>query len=139
MSNIQKQNKVTNRKLVSVEAAKDTDGSEISVYKYEVEKDGKVSTQTVKTRKTRKYENKYNTEQHSKSVVDAMIKYFNSYKFETSNQLEEFRLLTKNNEKLKLIVEHIFNTLQIKITQLQLKQLIATQLIEKMNVKISFN
>lgn len=139
MSGVQKTNKVTNRKLVSVEAAKDTDGSEISVYKYEVEKDGKVSTQTVKTRKTRKYENKYNTEQHSKSVVDAMIKYFNSYKFETSNQLEEFRLLTKNNEKLKLIVEHIFNTLQIKITQLQLKQLIATQLIERMNVKISFN
>ena len=139
MTSSPKTTKACNRKLVSITPSKDTDGSDISVYTYEVEKNGKVSTQTVKTRKTKKYEKKYNAEEHLQLVVDVLIKYFNNYKFENTNQLEEFRILTKNNEKLRTIVDHIFNTLQIKITQLQLKQLIATELIEKMNVKISFN
>ena len=49
------------RKLLSVETQKDSDGIPVSVYTYEVEKNGKTVVQTVKTRKTRKYkENKFN-------------------------------------------------------------------------------
>ncbi|MBO5141524.1 MAG: hypothetical protein J6C46_00750 [Clostridia bacterium] len=139
MSSQPKTSKTCNRTLKSVQPAKDTDGTDISVYTYEVEKNGKISTQTVKARKTKKYENKYNAEEHLKLVTDELIKYFNSYKFESANQLEEFRVLTKNNEKLRLIVDHIFTKLQVKITQLQLRQLIATEIINKMSVKISFN
>lgn len=134
------QNKITNRKLISVEPSTDSDGTEISIYTYEVEKNGRVTTQTVKTRKTRKYkDNKYVADEHDKLVIPELIKYFNTYKFETNNQLEEFYCMTKNNEKLKLIIEHLYNTLQIKLTQLQVKQLIATQLINKLTVKINFN
>ena len=133
------QTKTVNRKLVSIVPAKDSDGTEINIYTYEVEKNGKISTQTVKTRKTLKYKgNKYDANEHSQQVLDELIKYFNEYKFETSNQLEEFRIMTKNNEKLKIIVDHIYKTLQIKLTQLQLKQLIATQLIDRLSVKINF-
>lgn len=139
MSSQPKTSKTCNRTLKSVQPAKDTDGTDISVYTYEVEKNGKISTQTVKARKTKKYENKYNADEHLKLVTDELIKYFNNYKFENTNQLEEFRVLTKNNEKLRLIVDHIYSKLQVKITQLQLRQVIATQLIEKMSVKISFN
>ena len=128
------QTKTVNRKLVSIVPAKDSDGTEISIYTYEVEKNGKISTQTVKTRKTLKYKgNKYDANEHSQQVLDELIKYFNEYKFETSNQLEEFRIMTKNNEKLKIIVDHIYKTLQIKLTQLQLKQLI-----DRLSVKINF-
>ena len=134
------QTKITNRKLISVEPAKDNDGTEINVYKYEVTRNGKTTTQTVKTRKTNKYkENKYNPEEHKDLVVKELIKYFNTYKYETNNQLDEFRIMTKNNEKLKIIVDHLFTTLQVKLTQLQVKQLISTELITKMSVKISFN
>ena len=95
------QTKTVNRKLVSIVPAKDSDGTEINIYTYEVEKNGKISTQTVKTRKTLKYKgNKYDANEHSQQVLDELIKYFNEYKFETSNQLEEFRIMTKNNEKL---------------------------------------
>lgn len=139
MSTPTKTSKTCNRTLKSVQPAKDTDGTDISVYTYEVEKNGKISTQTVKARKTKKYENKYNAEEHLKLVTDELIKYFNSYKFESANQLEEFRVMTKNNEKLRMIVDHIFTKLQVKITQLQLRQLIATEIINKMSVKISFN
>ena len=139
MSSQPKTSKTCNRTLKSVQPGKDSDGTDISVYTYEVEKNGKISTQTVKARKTKKYENKYNAEEHLKLVSDELIKYFNSYKFESANQLEEFRVLTKNNEKLRLIVDHIFTKLQVKITQLQLRQLIATEIINKMSVKISFN
>jgi len=133
------QTKTVNRKLVSIVPAKDSDGTEINIYTYEVEKNGKISTQTVKTRKTLKYKgNKYDANEHSQQVLDELIKYFNEYKFETSNQLEEFRIMTKNNEKLKIIVDHIYKTLQIKLTQLQLKQLIATELINRLSVKINF-
>jgi len=133
------QTKTVNIKLVSIVPAKDSDGTEINIYTYEVEKNGKISTQTVKTRKTLKYKgNKYDANEHSQQVLDELIKYFNEYKFETSNQLEEFRIMTKNNEKLKIIVDHIYKTLQIKLTQLQLKQLIATQLIDRLSVKINF-
>ena len=108
------QNKTTNRKLLSVDPATDSDGSQINVYTYEVERNGKTSIQTVKTRKTHKYkDNKYNPNTDKKVVVDELIKYFNNYKYETGNQLEEFRVMSKSNEKLKIIVEHIFNTLQI--------------------------
>ena len=34
--------KTSNRKLISIESAKDTDGTDLSIYKYEVEKNGKV-------------------------------------------------------------------------------------------------
>lgn len=139
MSTPTKTSKTCNRTLKSIQPAKDTDGTDISVYTYEVEKNGKISTQTVKARKTKKYENKYNPEEHLKVVTDELIKYFNNYKFENANQLEEFRLLTKNNEKLRMIVDHIFTKLQIKITQLQLRQLIATEISDKMKVKILFN
>lgn len=132
-------NKTSNRKLLSVEPAKDSDGSNISVYKYEVEKNGKMSIQTVKTRKNPKYkDNKYIPEQHKSQVITELLNYFSNYKFESQNQLEEFRLLTKSNDKLKHIVDHIFNKLQVKITQLQLKQLIATEISNKITVKISF-
>lgn len=133
------QNKTTNRKLISVDPATDSDGSQINVYTYEVERNGKTSIQTVKTRKTHKYkDNKYNPNTDKKVVVDELIKYFNNYKYETGNQLEEFRVMSKSNEKLKIIVEHIFNTLQIKLTQLQIKQLIATDLINSLQVTIKF-
>ena len=134
------QNKTTNRKLISVNPSKDTDGTEISIYTYEVERNGRVTTQTVKTRKTRKYkDNKYVADEHKQTVVDELVKYFNNYKYENSNQLDEFYVMIKNNEKLKSIIEHLYNTLQIKLTQLQVKQLIATEIINKLNVKINFN
>lgn len=133
------QTKTTNRKLISVEPAKDNDGSEINVYKYEVTRNGKTTTQTVKTRKTNKYkENKYNPEEDKDKVVGELIKYFNNYKYTTLNYLDEFRVMTKSNEKLKIIVDHLFTTLQVKLTQLQVKQLINTELINRMSVKISF-
>lgn len=134
------QTKSTNRKLISVEPAKDDDGTEINIYKYEVTRNGKTTTQTVKTRKTNKYkENKYVPEEHKDLVVKELIKYFNNYKYESTNHLDEFRVLTKNNEKLRIIVDHLFTTLQVKLTQLQLKQLIIAELYSKMSVKISFN
>ena len=80
------------------------------------------------------FENKSN-----QTVVDELVKYFNNYKYENSNQLDEFYVMIKNNEKLKSIIEHLYNTLQIKLTQLQVKQLIATEIINKLNVKINFN
>ena len=133
------QSKTTNRKLLSVDPATDSDGSQINVYTYEVERNGKTSIQTVKTRKTHKYkDNKYDPNTHKETVVNELIKYFNSYKYETNNQLEEFRLMSKNNEKLKIIVDYIFTKLQIKLTQLQIKQLIATDLISRLQVNIKF-
>ena len=130
--------KTFNRKLVSVSSSKDSDGCDLSIYTYEVEKNGKVSTQIVKTRKTKKFEVKYNAEEHLKTVVDELIKYFNNYKFEMNNQLEEFKVMTRNSEKLKTIVDHIYDVLQIKLTQLQVKQLIATQIFDRIKVKINF-
>lgn len=132
--------KTTNRKLISVEPAKDNDGTEINIYKYEVTKNGKTSTQIVRTRKTNKYkENKYVQSEHKDLVVKELINYFNTYKYTSTNHIDEFRIMTKNNEKLKIIVDHIFTTLQVKLTQLQLKQLINAELINRMTVKISFN
>ena len=130
--------KTFNRKLVSVSSSKDSDGCDLSIYTYEVEKNGKVSTQIVKTRKTKKFEVKYNAEEHLKTVVNELIKYFNNYKFEMNNQLEEFKVMTRNSEKLKTIVDHIYDVLQIKLTQLQVKQLIATQIFDRIKVKINF-
>lgn len=137
---MQSQTKNTIRKLLSVEPSKDNDGSNINIYKYEVNNNGKITTQTVKTRKTNKYkDNKYVPEEHKDAVVKELIKYFTNYKYTTNNELDEFRIMTKNNEKLKIIVDHIFNTLQIKLTQLQIKQLVISELLDKMSVKISFN
>ena len=138
MSSQPKTSKTCNRTLKSVQPGKDSDGTDISVYTYEVEKNGKISTQTVKARKTKKYENKYNADEHLKLVTDELINYFNNYKFENANQLEEFRVLTKDNTKLKQIIDHLQTTLNVHLTQLQLKQIIATDLISKLKVKISF-
>ena len=137
---MQNQTKNTIRKLLSVEPSKDNDGSNINIYKYEVNNNGKITTQTVKTRKTNKYkDNKYVPEEHKDVVVKELIKYFTEYKYTTKNELDEFRVMTKNNETLKIIVDHLFNTLQIKLTQLQIKQLVISDLLDKMTVKISFN
>ena len=127
------------RKLIKIEPAVDSDGTQISLYTYEVTKNGVVTTQTVKTRRTPKYKDcKYEPDKHKTMVVDELVKYFNSYNYTTSNQLEEFRILTKDNTKLKQIIDHLQTTLNVHLTQLQLKQIIATDLISKLKVKIQF-
>ena len=127
------------RKLIKIEPSVDSDGTQISLYTYEVTKNGVTSIQTVKTRRTPKYKDcKYDVEKHKTSVVNELVKYFNSYKFQTANQLEEFRVLTKDNNKLKQIIDHIQTTLNIHLTQIQLKQIIATELTAKLKVKIQF-
>ena len=131
--------KTSNRKLISIESAKDTDGTDLSIYKYEVEKNGKTVVQTVKTRKTRKYkENKFNVEQHLETVLKALTEYFNSYEYKSNNQEEEFRQFIRDSVNLKLLVDELFNRIQIKLTQLELKKLITTHLLPKMNIKVSF-
>ena len=127
------------RKLIRIDPAVDSDGTQISLYTYEVTKNGVVTTQTVKTRRTPKYKDcKYESDKHKTLVIDELVKYFNSYNYTTSNQLEEFRVLTKDNTKLKQIIDHLQTTLNVHLTQLQLKQIIATDLISKLKVKISF-
>ena len=127
------------RKLIKIEPSVDSDGTQISLYTYEVTKNGVVTTQTVKTRRTPKYKDcKYEPTKHKTMVVDELVKYFNSYKYSTQNQLEEFHVLTKDNNKLKQIIDHIQNTLNIHLTQIQLKQIIATELTTKLKVKVTF-
>ena len=127
------------RKLIRIDPAVDSDGTQISLYTYEVTKNGVVTTQTVKTRRTPKYKDcKYEPDKHKTMVIDELVKYFNSYNYTTSNQLEEFRVLTKDNTKLKQIIDHLQTTLNVHLTQIQLKQIIATDLISKLKVKISF-
>lgn len=131
--------KTSNRKLISIESAKDTDGTDLSIYKYEVEKNGKTGIQTVKTRKTRKYKDqRYDPTKDKDQVITELIKYFNNYKFTQDNQLDEFRLLARNNAKLKEIVEHLFATIKIKLTQLELRQIINVDLSERIKVSIKF-
>ena len=127
------------RKLIKIEPSVDSDGTQISLYTYEVTKNGVTSIQTVKTRRTPKYKDcKYEPDKHKTMVIDELVKYFNSYNYTTSNQLEEFRVLTKDNIKLKQIIDHLQTTLNVHLTQIQLKQIIATDLISKLKVKISF-
>ena len=127
------------RKLVSITPSTDSDGTQINLYSYEISKDGKIFTQTVKTRRTPKFkDHKYNPEKDQTNVVQLLVKYFNEYNFETNNQLEEFRILTKDNTKLKQIIDHLQTTLNVHLTQLQLKQIIATDLTAKLKVKVTF-
>ena len=127
------------RKLISVEPSVDSDGTAISLYTYEVCKNGVTTTQTVKARRTPKYKDcRYEPDKHQTQVTNELIKYFNNYNFSTSNHLEEFRVLTKDNTKLKQIIDHIQTTLNVHLTQLQLKQIIATELTSKLKVRISF-
>ena len=128
------------RKLVSITPATDSDGSQISLYSYEITKDGKTFTQTVKTRRTPKFkDHKFDPEKDKTSVVQLLVKYFNEYKFENANQLEEFRVLTKDSSKLKTIISHIETTLNVHLTQLELRNLINSEITPKITVKISFN
>ena len=128
------------RKLISITPATDSDGSQISLYSYEITKDGKTFTQTVKTRRTPKFkDHKFDLEKDKTSVVQLLVKYFNEYKFENANQLEEFRVLTKDSSKLKTIISHIETTLNVHLTQLELRNLINSEISPKINVKISFS
>ena len=128
------------RKLISITPATDSDGSQISLYSYEITKDGKTFTQTVKTRRTPKFkDHKFDLEKDKTNVVQLLVKYFNEYKFENANQLEEFRVLTKDSSKLKTIISHIETTLNVHLTQLELRNLINSEITPKITVKISFD
>lgn len=128
------------RKLISITPSTDSDGTQINLYSYEISKDGKTFTQTVKTRRTPKFkDHKYNPEKDQANVVQLLVKYFNEYNFETNNQLEEFRLLTKDSSKMKTIIAYIESNSQVHLTQIELRNLVNSEILPKINVKISFN
>lgn len=127
------------RKLLSITPSTDSDGTQINVYSYELTKDGKTTTQTVKSRRSPKFKDqKYNQEKDKTNVVNFLIKYFNEYNFENTNQLEEFRLLSRDSSKLKLIIQDIESSLNIHLTQIELRNLINNEIYTRMNVKITF-
>ena len=129
----------SNRKLLAIEPSTDTDGSNITLYKYEVERGDKTIIQTVKTRKTRKYvENKYNETQHKEQIVIELKNYFKNYHFKNNNQLEEFKLIIRANSELKLIVDHLFKVCGVKLTQMQVRTLIVNELMNSIKVKLEF-
>lgn len=127
------------RTLIDIKEGVDSDGTNINIYTYEVEKDGVIKTQNVKTRRTTKYkEKKFNKDEHTTQVVNWLKEYFTKYEYKTNDHLNEYKAFVRNTKLLKELVDVIYEAIKIRVTQVQAKQLIYEHLMPKLQIKISF-